>query len=314
MFFLSFYYNDQLIISALKGEKSTDKLKFYHRKTEISKNITTNVILILTFLQRFEDEVIDNQKSLEKSRNEKGEEESESSNKIQESLPPNQHYVKCFRNVYKNCQIILRMSLYSDEEYRSGLVRLIDNDQIILFDYLRGILKQNEKEFLQRVKYFTEQFEDNYQFYFNGYNSQQNKEKFAQKFEDIITEFNKNFVPKYYLDKNKNEEDEDSQILKKEEGRDNESENGERKDESEEYVNNNNKAQDSNIRELANNNNKFLIVKSFFLQSVVKYIHVMYFSHIAKKLPPEKFLVKSQIFKNLITALNDTSRCIFFTR
>ena len=29
--FLSFYYNDQLIISALKGEKSPEKLKFYHR-------------------------------------------------------------------------------------------------------------------------------------------------------------------------------------------------------------------------------------------------------------------------------------------
>ena len=298
--FLSFYYNDQLIISALKGEKSPEKLKFYHRKTEISKNITTNVILILTFLQRFEDEVIENQKNIEKFQNEKNDEESESSNKIQESLPTNQHYVRCFKNVYKNCQLILRMSLCSDEEYRSGLVRLIDNDQIILFDYLRGVLKQNEKEFLQRVKYFTEQFEDNHQVYFNGYNSQQNEEKFSQKFEDIITEFNKNFVPKYYLEKNKNEEDEDSQILKKEEIRDNESENGERKDESEEFVNNNNKAQDSNIRELANNNNKFLIVKTFFLQSVVKYIHVMYFSYTAKKLPPEKFMLKSQIFKKIM--------------
>jgi hypothetical protein len=105
------------------------------------------------------------------------------------------------------------LSLYFDEEYRSGLVRLIDNDQIILFDYLRGQLKPNEKDFLQRVKYFTEQFEDNHLFYFNGYNSQQNEEKFAQKFEDIITEFNKNFVPKYYLEKNKtHDEDDESQI------------------------------------------------------------------------------------------------------
>ena len=62
--FLSFYYNDQLIISALKGEKPADKLKFYHRKTEISKNITTNVILILPFLQRFEDGIIEMQKNL----------------------------------------------------------------------------------------------------------------------------------------------------------------------------------------------------------------------------------------------------------
>jgi hypothetical protein len=166
--FLSFYYNDQLIISALKGEKPTDKLKFYHRKTEISKNITTNVVLILAFLQRFEDDVIETQKSNEKNKVEKNDENSESSNKIQESLPPNQHYIKCFRNVYKNCKIILNLSLCIDEEYNSGLVRLIDNDQIILFDYIRGIMNQNEKEFIQRVKYFTEQFEENYSFYFHG--------------------------------------------------------------------------------------------------------------------------------------------------
>ena len=315
--FLSFYYNDQLIISALKGEKSPEKLKFYHRKTEISKNITTNIILILTFLQRFEDEVIENQKNKENIQNEKYQEETESSNKIQESLPTNQHYVKCFRNVYKNCHLILNLSLCSDEEYRSGLVRLIDNDQIILLDYLKGTLKPNEKDFLQRVKYFTEQFEDNHQVYFNGYNSQQNEEKFSQKFEDIITEFNKNFVPKYYLEKNKNhEEDEESQILKKEEVRDNESDNGERKDESEELGNNNNKAPDSNIRELANNNNKFLIIKTFFLQSVVKYIHVMFFSYIAKKLPPEKFMIKSQVFKKMMEMFynfiyNSTENSIF---
>ena len=298
--FLSFYYNDQLIISALKGEKPTDKLKFYHRKTEISKNITTNVILILSFLQRFEDDIIETQKSNEKNKVEKNEETSESSNKIQESLPPDQHYVKCFRSAYKNCKIILNLSLCIDEEYNSGLVRLIDNDQIILFDYIRGILNQKEKEFIQRVKYFTEQFEENYSFYFHGYNSQQNEEKFTQKFEDIITEFNKNFVPIYYLEKNKNhDEDDESQILKKDEGRDNESENGEKKEESSDgYINN--KAQDSNLRELVNNNNKYLVIKSFFLQSVIKYIHVMYFSHIAKKQAPEKFMIKTQIFKKIM--------------
>lgn len=31
--------NNKLIVRALKGEKSTDKLIFYHRKIEINKNI-----------------------------------------------------------------------------------------------------------------------------------------------------------------------------------------------------------------------------------------------------------------------------------
>ena len=57
----------------------------------------------------------------------------------------------------------------------------------------------------------------------------------------------------------------------------------------------NNKAQDSNLREMANNNNKYLVIKSFFLQSVVKYIHAMYFSHMAKKQAPEKYMIKTQL-------------------
>ena len=63
---LAYYFNDQLIVSALKGEKIFDQMHFYHGKTEINKNITANVVLILMFLHRFEENVIIEQQKIKK--------------------------------------------------------------------------------------------------------------------------------------------------------------------------------------------------------------------------------------------------------
>ena len=284
---LAFYFNDQLIISALKGEKVFDQMHFYHGKTEINKNITSNVILMMIFLHRFEDSVIKEQSDIEKKRIKKNK-ENEMNNKFQENIPPKQHYIKCYKNILRNIQTIINLSLFSDEEYNSGLSRLIDNEQNILFQYIKGHLSNNEKDFLQRIRFFTEKMEEYYFFYFNNINSQQNEEKFTQKYEDIITEFIRIFVPLYYLDDNKKEEidDEENSVLKN----DNESENENKKEEKDK----------KESKETANNNNKYLVLKSFFMQSFIKFIHCMYLSHISKKNPPEKFMVKSQVFKKIM--------------
>jgi len=296
---LAFYFNDQLIVSALKGEKIMDQLQFYHGKTEINKNITANVILMMIFLHRFEDNVIKEEQDIEKKTEKKAEkktektvkknEEKEIHNKFEENLPPKQHYIKCYKNVHRNIQTILNLSLFSDEEYNSGISRLIDNDQYILFEYIKGNLSINEKEFLQRIRFYTEKLEDNYFAFFSSINSPQNEEKFTQKYEDIISEFIRNFVPIYYLDKNKKEEDEeDNSMLKNE----NESENDKKEE--------NNKNSKKDLRETANNNNKYLVIKSYFMQSIIKYIHSMFLSNYSKKNPSEKFVVKPQVFKKMM--------------
>ena len=247
---LGFYFNDQLIISALKGEKNLETLHFYHGKTEINKNITSNVVLMMIFLHRFEDNVIKEQQDIEKKRVKK-KEENEMNNKFQENLPPKQHYIKCYKTVCKNIQTVLNLSIFSDEEYNSGISRLIDNDQHILFKYVIGNLSINEKDFVQKIRFYTEKLEDNYFTYFNNYNSQQNEEKFTQKYEDIISEFLRNFVPIYYLDKyKKEEEEEDNSMLKN----DNESEKSD------------NKKEEKNKKdETVNNNNRYLVIKSYFM-------------------------------------------------
>ena len=284
---LGFYFNDQLVVSLLKGEKMINQVHFYHGKTEINKNITANLILIMTFLQRFDEAEIKEQQDIDKKRIKKSE-ENEMNNKFQENLPPKQHYVKCYKHVCRNIQTILNLSIFSDEEYNSGIARLIDNDQYILFEYIKENLSFNEKEFLQRIRNYTEKLEDNYFSFFESINSPQNEDKFSRKYEDIISEFIRNFVPIYYLDTNKkDDDDEDNSMIKNE----NESENTEKKEE-------NNLKKD--FRETANNNNKYLVIKSYFMQSCIKYIHCMYLSHYSKKNPPETFMVKPQIFKKIM--------------
>ena len=289
---LSFYFNDQLIISALKGEKIIDQMHFYHGKTEINKNIGICVILIMTLLLRYSDEMIMEQLQIEK-KIIKRKEDNEMNNRFFENLPPKQYYVKCFKHVCRNIQFILNISLFSDEEYNSGISRLVDSEQYILFEYIKGNFTQNEKEFLHRIKHYTEKLEENYFIYFNKVNSIQNEEKFTQKYEDIITDFSRNFVPIYYLDGSikKDEDDEENSILKKD---DNESENGDKKEETEKKNNR------KDLRETANNNNKYLVIKTFFMQSIVKYIHIMYLCHYSKKYPPEKFMIKTQVFKHIM--------------
>ena len=284
---LGFYFNDQIIISALKGDKNIEQMQFYHGKTEINKNIAASNILMMKFLHRIDIKVVIEQQNIEKKKV-KENEQNEMNNKNQEFLPPKQHYLRSYKNICKYLQTILNISLFSDEEYNSGISRLIDNDQYILYKYINGNLSYNEKEFLQKIRLATEKIEEQYYIFFNNINSQQNEEKFAQKYEDLITEFIRIFVPLYYLDKNKKEEEEeDNSMLKN----DNESENSEKKEED---------IDRKDFRGFVNNNNKYLVLKSFFMQSIIKFIHCMYFSHWSKKNAPEKFLIKPQIFKKIM--------------
>ena len=285
---LGFHFNDQLIISALKGEKKIEQMQFYHGKTEINKNNAAAVILMMKFLHRIDLNVVMEQMNIEKKKV-KISEQNVMSNRREEFLPPKQHYLRCYKNVCKYLQTILNISLFSDEEYNCQISRLIDNDQYIIYKYIEGDLSANEKEFLQRIRGGTEKLENNYNLYFNNMNSQQNEEKFVQKYEDIITEFIRIFVPLYYMDKEKKEQDEeDNSMLKN----DNESENPEKKEDIDQ----------KDFRGYPSNNNRYLVLKSFFMQSVIKFIHCMYLSHISKKIEPEKFLIKPQVFKKIMEA------------
>ena len=96
LLFLSYYYNDQIIISALKGEREVEKCNFFHGKTEKCKNVTQNVILALTFTQRFDSETIALEKEREKTKNETIEYPSDQVSKIQEILPQKQRYIMIF--------------------------------------------------------------------------------------------------------------------------------------------------------------------------------------------------------------------------
>ena len=302
LLFLSYYYNDQIIISALKGERSVDKCNFFHGKTEICKNVTQNVILALTFTRRFNDEVTSREKREEEK---KGEREyfSDTVSKIAEILPHKPKYLKCLRNVIRNCNTLLELPLNLDEAYQSGMIRLSDENQEILYKFIKGNLLPNERDFIKKLRYFTEELEETYYNYFQEYNSQSVDEKFTQKFEDIISEFNKSYS--FFNDEDNNvltrkkEEEENSKFL---EGNEILSQ----IDEENEYSINksgNQPSQNNNQDQSINFNNKYLVTKSYLLQSMMKYIHIVYYNHISKKNPPEKFFIKQSIFRIIMEIL-----------
>ena len=73
------------------------------------------------------------------------------------------------------------------------MVRLVDENQEILYKFIKGNLLPNERDFIKKVRYFTEELEETYYNFFQDYNSQTFENKFSQKFEEIISEFNKNY-------------------------------------------------------------------------------------------------------------------------
>ena len=298
--FLSFYYNDQLILRALKGESDISKINFFHGHTEICKNITQNVILILSFIQRFNDDII-------QQINSKKEFNSETVENIQDILPQNQKYLKCLRHVIQNCNIILDLPLKTYDIYFEGLARLIDPTQEILFRIAIDSLQPIERDFIKALRYFCESLEDNYAKYFNEYNSQNNEEKFTQKIEDILTEFYKSTI--WNVNDNNvmfNMNEESDELIN----------NSNMDNYTQHSINNNNNINNIDNFDLSNskspqknnfniklNNSKNLIIKSYILQSMMKYIHIMYESHISKKLPPEKFIIKQNLFKTILDIL-----------
>ena len=307
LLFLSYYYNDQIIISALKGEREVEKCNFFHGKTEICKNVTQNVILALTFTQRFGSETIALQKEREKTKNETIEYSSDQVSKILEILPQKQRYIKCLRNVINNCNTLLELPLKIEETYQSGMVRLIDEDQEILYKIIKGNLVPNERDFIKKVHYFNEELEETYYNFFQEYNYQGNVDKFIQKYEDIITEFNKNYTF-FNEDENnfskKKDDEENSKFL---DGIDNLSQINE---EIENYENGVIASDNENIQNTDNNpktnnnfNNKYIVTKSYLLQSMMKFIHILYYDHISKKNPPEKFFIKQSIFRIIMEIL-----------
>ena len=72
--------------------------------------------------------------------------------KVSEILPQKQNYIRCLRNIIKNCNACLDLPLNIDEVYQSGMVRLIDENQEILYKFIKGNLLPNERDFIKKKK------------------------------------------------------------------------------------------------------------------------------------------------------------------
>ena len=141
-----------------------------------------------------------------------------------------------------------------------------------------------EKDFVKKVRYFTEEIENMYTQLLTEYNSKEIEDKYSQKFEDIIMEFEKNLniINESSNNNKKNEDTDDMKLLEQsiESSINNSEFVDERnvtetdKDDKKDNIEQSEATNHTNATKIINNN--ILITKSFFLQSMVKFIHVTY--------------------------------------
>lgn len=307
--FLSYYYNDQLILSALKGEKDQKKLNFVHSKNEICKIITQNVILTLTYMQRFNDELVTKKiekEKLKKKNSSKQNIRSSAIIQLKQILPRKIRCIRTIRNIFSNCYSILSLPLDLNETYLSSMVRLIDPGQEIMLKFIKNTITLKEKDFIKKVRYFTEEIENIYTQLLTEFNSKETENKYSQKFEDIIMEFEKNLnIINESSDNKKNEDTDDMKLL--EQSAESSINNSEFPDErnmtqtDRDNIEPSQATNNTNATKIINNNT--LITKSFFLQSMVKYIHVTYYNFLANKFPSDKFYIKNGILRKILEIL-----------
>lgn len=300
--FLSYYYNDQIILSVLKGDVKIDNANFFHGKTDICKSVTQNAILVMTFLQRFDEKVIIKEKKTkkEKKKNNKQFAKKDALKKMDETLPKVVNNIRCFRNVLRNCNVLLQLPLELNEYYISSLVRLIDTNQEILFKCIKGNLMPNEKDFVKKIKYLTEELERLYLASFQEINSKIYEDKITQKYEDIICEFEKNLISVNEvnsIDKKRTHFQDNDNLLIEESINDSSYNNRD----------NNEISMMEHDGSLAyiKKSNLVLLNKSFFLQSMMKYFQIIFHYHIAQKYCADEFQLKQSIFQKTIEILSN---------
>ena len=173
--YLAYYFNDQVLLSTLKNEKSVN---FLHMKNEMCKLLMNNVENCLTWIQDLtpQYEIENYQKDIENK-------QMENKNNIKKSMRTfmdkdfnqNNSYEdinikKCLRNVVRCANSILNLIFALADNYIVGMNRLIHKTGENQFNYVLGNFNEKEKNFIKNVENIFEEFEFEYFKQFDLYN------------------------------------------------------------------------------------------------------------------------------------------------
>jgi len=139
IFYLSFYYNDQVAEKYFRSLdnmiKNTDSenLKFFNTNLELTKFMSKNTIICFT-------NILNN---------------------------PNMKCEKEIKRIISNISSILKTFIYTKDGYSSGLKRILNKNNSIYFKYTMENLAETESYFVNEIRHLTNEIEKVYTSYFN---------------------------------------------------------------------------------------------------------------------------------------------------
>ena len=330
---------------------SSSSYNFFHSKNDYTRLFTQNTILILTYMNNTFS-VDDITKQRETERNVKSKQpkkvpstihelqciKSSFTVKMKKILPEKRRYAKCMHNIIKHSLTMISLLTHLNEVYSCGMIRIISGNSYMakMYEVIEGNVTSKEKEFVNKCRYLSNEVEAYYMEFFKDVNSCDKERELTQKIEDILNEYVNDYDKLTNRNKRCYKDNEKQQQQQQHEEQLLLNDNNDIHSTLNDYDKNNNNnggLLSSNESSLSytndthhNNNNSnsnntvlssMLVTKTFFLQTVYKYINVLYYHHLSKKLPQSDFTIKPSLLKKTFELtytflLSNVDNCIFF--
>ena len=172
LLYLSYHFNDQMLMSYLNKERSISSVNFFHMKNEICKLTISNVIYALSIIQELVPDIL-----LENYKNDFDDSASQDEapkriGRMKTNLikfQVNMHYYedanikKCIRNATFAAHSIIRIILDLPDNYQSTLTRLLNSNAELLFDYLtENIQNSKDSMLISKFQKINDDLEDTF--------------------------------------------------------------------------------------------------------------------------------------------------------
>ena len=179
LLYLSYHFNDQMLMSYLNKERNINAVNFFHMKNEICKLTMSNVIYALSIIQELVPDIL-----LENYKNDFDDSASQDDHpkrigRIKTNLikfQVNMHYYedanmkRCIRNATFAAHSIIRIILDLPDNYQSTMTRLLNSNAELLFDYLSDNIPNSKDSLLiSKLQKINDDLEDSYVLSFDTY-------------------------------------------------------------------------------------------------------------------------------------------------
>ena len=180
LLYLSYHFNDQMLMSHLNKERNINIVNFFHMKNEICKLTMSNVIYSLSIIQELvPDLILENYKNNDYEDSASQEDMPRKRGRMKSSIikfQVNMHYYedsnmkRCVRNATFAAHSIIRIILDLPDNYQSTMTRLLNSNAELLYNYLNENLRNSKESILiSKFQKINDDLADSYVYCFDTY-------------------------------------------------------------------------------------------------------------------------------------------------